>query len=135
MGCSSLVRGKRLGQFIPYTTSAKFFIRVAAVGPLGVENGEGFGELVSGAVVIANDDVDALLFGILHLFQGFDPAIQGNDQGKTIVLCKVNSPHRQAIPFFVTVRDVGGDLPSATEQKGIHQGYSGGSINVIVPID
>ena len=42
-------------------------------------------------MMVADDHIDALGLGIIHLLDGLDAAIEGYDQAETVLGCPVNS--------------------------------------------
>ena len=71
---------ERLTKFKSYATPGEFFVRVQAIGALGVEDGLSQREFLFRAVVVTDDDVYAQLSGVCNLVEGFYATVQRNDQ-------------------------------------------------------
>ena len=76
-----------LQQFKPHPATGQLFIRVAAIVALRVEDGGGRRQLRTGGMVVANDEVDTLLYGLADGIMGFDAAIEADNQVEAL-LCR-----------------------------------------------
>ena len=63
-----------------HAASREVGVGVTVVAALGVENGHCGRQGSVGHVVVANDEVDAALFGIGHLVDGLDAAVEHDDE-------------------------------------------------------
>ena len=109
---------ERLTKFKSYATPGEFFVRVQAIGALGIEDGLGQREFLFGAVVVTDDDVYTQLSGVCNLVEGLDTTVQRNDQRDAQFRGKINAVKGQSIAFFVAVGNVGFDGKFAVEKIG-----------------
>ena len=109
---------ERLTKFKSYATPGEFFVRVQAIGALGVEDGLSQREFLFRAVVVTDDDVYAQLSGVCNLVEGFDATVKRNDQCDAQLRGKINTVKGQSIAFFVAVGNVGFDGKFAVEKIG-----------------
>ena len=74
---------------------------------LGVEYSYCVRYLRIGAVVVADNKVDVLVGGVLHLVDSFDTTIEGNNKATALVGSIVYPLKRNAIAFGIAVGYVG----------------------------
>ena len=74
-----------------YATATEFLIGIGAVNLLGVEDSHSPRHLVARKVVVADDEVDAVLLGIVDHLHGFDATVEGNDELDTCLACIVDA--------------------------------------------
>ena len=109
---------ERLTKFKSYATPGEFFVRIQAIGALGVEDGLGQREFLFRAVVVTDNDVYAQLSGMCNLVEGLDATVQRNDQCDAQLRSEVNAVKGQSVAFFVAVGNVGFDGKFTVEKIG-----------------
>ena len=109
---------ERLTKFKSYATPGEFFVRVQAIGALGIEDGLGQRKFLFRAVVVTDDDVYAQLSGVCNLVECLDATVQCNYQCYAQLRSEVNAVKGQSIAFFVAVGNVGFDGKFAVEKIG-----------------
>ena len=102
--------------------------------PLGVEDGGGGGQGLIRQMVVADDDIDALVLGIADFLHGFDAAVEGDDQGVAVLPGPVDALVGDAVALVVAVGDVVFDVGVEIAYEGVHQGYSRGTVHVVVSV-
>ena len=101
-----VAQGIRLHQFETYTTTRQLLERILAIVALGIEYRDRLGQMICGQVMVANDVVDTLLFGIGHLLGRFDAAIERDHKTHTLACCVVYTLDRHAITLVITVGNI-----------------------------
>ena len=124
-----------LNQFEAYAAAAKVVEGIVAVLALGVQDSHGAWKFVLREVVVADYDFYALSPCILHLVDGFDSAVQGNDKVYVIVRCPVKGFIGEAVALVVSVRDIERNLLGESFDEGIDLRHSGGAVYIIVPVN
>jgi len=79
-----VVLGKGLHELKAHTTTRELVVGIGVVGALGIEHSNSIRQGVVRYVVITNDEVNAFGLGVLDFLNGFDAAVQGNDQGVSV---------------------------------------------------
>ena len=102
--------------------------------PLGVEDGGGRRQGLVGEMVVADDDIDALVAGVAHFLHGLDAAVQGDDQGVAVLVSPVDALVGDAVALVVAVGYVVLDVGVEIAYEGVHQGYSRGTVHVVVSV-
>ena len=90
---------------------------------LGVEYSHGVRHLRIGAVVVANNKVDAFIGGILHLINSFDATVEGNNKATALVGSVVYPLKRNTIAFGIAVGYVGVEQRSMASEVAVQQRY------------
>ena len=80
---NAVVQGKCLHKLKSYPTTGEVLVRISVVFAFGIQYGNGRRQYIVGYVVVADDEVDASLFGVRYFFHGFDAAIQYDDKSYT----------------------------------------------------
>ena len=127
--------GIALYQLEAHAATGQVVERIVAVFPLGIQDRDRFRKSLFRKMVVADNHIDSLVAGVFHLFDGLDAAIQGDDQGETVVRGPVDAFVGDAVPLVISVRDVIVDLLRKTPQEGIDQGHRRGTIHIIIAID
>src|SRR5438046_10363654 len=86
-------------------------------------------------MVITNDKINSKLPGILDQLNGFDSAIEGDDQSVAVALCKINARSAHAIALAITVWNVKFKITMNLTQKLIHAGHGRSTIHIIIAKD
>ena len=118
-----------------HAASREVGVGVTVVAALGVENGHCGRQGSVGHVVVANDEVDAALFGIGHLVDGLDAAVEHDDEFHATLGRIVNAFVRHAVTLVVAVGNVVLDLGVELAQKAVDEGHGCATIYVVVAID
>ena len=84
--------------------------------------------------MVADDHVYTLRLGIFDLLVRLDAAVKGDDQPEAAVACPVDAFVGKAVTFVVAVRDIEIHLRGISLQERIYEGYSCGSVHIIVPV-
>ena len=103
---NAIVGGKSLHKFESHTAARKMRVGISVVATFGVENRHCRREYFVGHVVIADDEVDAEFFGIGYLINGFDAAVEHNDESHAHFCRKFHSFARYTITLIVAIGDV-----------------------------
>ena len=90
---------------------------------LRVEYSHGVRHLRIGAVVVANNKVDAFIGGVLHLVDSFDATVEGNNKATALAGCVVYPLKRNAIAFGIAVGYVGVKQRSVASEVAVQQRY------------
>ena len=85
--------------------------------------------------MIADDEIDATLLGIGDFFDGFDAAVQDDDEAHTGFIGVVDAAFRHPVPLFVTIGDIVVDVAVIATDEPIDQCHGGDAVNVIVAVD
>ena len=88
MELDTVVEGKCLHELKAYAASGQMFIRIGVVFPFGIQNGYSRGQYIIGDMMVADDEINAFLLGVCDFFDGFDTAVQYNNQTYT-TLCGI----------------------------------------------
>ena len=104
---------ERLTKFKSYATPGEFFVRIQAIGALGVEDGLSQREFLFGAVVVTDDDVYAQLAGVCNLVEGLDATVQRNDQCDAQLRSEVNAGVKGELVLII-----GGLTKQQAKEKG-----------------
>ena len=102
----SIVVGECLHQLEAHSTTAKMLVRIRIVLPLGVQHGNGLGQFAVGDMMVANDEIYALLVGVIHFPDCLDTTIEHYDQLDSCPIGIVYTVECHAIPLVVTIRHV-----------------------------
>ena len=86
-------------------------------------------------MVVADNEVDALFFGVCNLIYGLDAAVEHDNQFYPAFVSIVDSFDRHAIPFFVTVGDIIVDIGIILLQELVDQCYGRATVYVIISIN
>ena len=117
-----------------YAASTQVFEGIGVVLTLGVEDGHGIGQLLVGHMMVADDEVDALLFGIGYLVDGFDATVEDDNELHALLLGIVYTFLAYAIAFVIAVGDIVFDVGIKLQQKLIDQRYGCTPIYVVIAI-
>ena len=87
-------------------------------------------------MVVANDVVDTLLFGIGHLFGRFDAAIERDHKAHSLACGVVYTLDRHAITLVITVGNIEPQVVvSQPSEEGVDQRYGRRSVHIVVAIN
>ena len=86
-------------------------------------------------MVVADDEVDAVLRGIGHLFQGLDTAVERDDEFHPCLAGIVDTLVGDTIAFTFAVRDVEINIVVQLLKVGVDQRDGRRTIDVVVAID
>ena len=111
------------------------FVGIGAVVAFAVEHSRGGWQPVVGRVVVADDEVDAERLGVCHFVDGFDAAVECNNQRETIVVCVVDGFVRNAVTLVVAVGNVEIECVGVVRQKCVHQRHGCRAIDIVIAVD
>ena len=103
--------------------------------PLGVEDGSGRRQGLVGEMVVADDDIDALVAGVAHFLHGLNAAVQGDDQGVAVLVSPVDALVGDAVALVVAVGYVVLDVGVEIAYEGVHQGDGRSPVHIVVSVD
>ena len=109
--------------------------RIFRVLALGVDYGEGGGEVGWGGVVICDDDVDAHFVGEIYLIEGADAAVGGNDQADAQAAELFESLNTEPVSFLRSMRNIGSGAGPEAGQTVIQQCGCGYTVGVEISVD
>src|SRR5690606_20686996 len=93
------------------------------------------GQSIAGEVMVADNEIDASLAGIVHFVQRLDAAIQCDNQRKPIFRSVVNPLSGNTISFGISIGQIKLQARVELPEKTIDNGYSGRSIHIIITIN
>ena len=126
---------KCLHELEAHAAARQVLVRISVVKPLGVQYGHGRRQHLVGHVVVADDEVDALLAGIGDFLYRLDAAIQHDDQLHARLGGIVHSLHRHAVTFVVSVGDVVINVRVILLDEFIDQRHGRRAVHVIVSVN
>ena len=124
-----------LDDFEANTTAAELLVGIGTIGLLGIEDGDGIGNNITRKMMVANDEINAILFGIGHLCHSFDTAVEGNDELHTRLARIVDALIRNPGALLLTVGHIEIDIAVQILKVGIDQRDRRRAIDVVVAID
>ena len=127
--------GIALDELEAHAAAAQVVEGIVVVLPLGVQHRHGAGKLVLREVVVANDHVDALAAGVLHLLNGLDAAVQGDKEVDAVVRGPVQAFVRDAVALVIAVGNVVFHPLGEAADEGIDQGDGRRSVHVVIAVN
>ena len=115
--------------------AAELLVGVGAVALLGVEHRHGARHLVARQVVVADDEVDATLLGVVHLLHGLDAAVEGYHQLHPRLVGVVDALVRNAVTLAFAVRHVEVYVSVQLLQVAVKQRHGRRSVDIVVAIN
>ena len=85
-------------------------------------------------MVVADDEIDALAFGVGNFINGLNAAVKDNDEFHPRGCSAVNAFIGHAIAVLVAVGDEVIYVGVETVQKFVHQRYRRASVHIVVSI-
>ena len=80
MKLNTVVESKCLHKLKAYSATGKVGVWISVVQAFGIQNGYGRGQYIVRDMMVADDKVDSLLFRICYFLDGFDSAVEYDDQ-------------------------------------------------------
>ena len=108
--------------------------RIGRVGAFRVEYSHCWRQNLIWHMVVADDEIYTLLFGIGNLLNGLDATVKYNDEFNSCFLGIVYSFVAYSVSFFFSVRDVIVDVGIKLHKKFIDECHCCASVHVIVTI-
>ena len=102
----AVVLCKRLHELEAHAAAAEVLEGIGGVSTLWIERGHGTGQLIVGHMVVADDEIYSHLLGACYFLDGFDAAVEYDDELYTCLSGMVQSFLADAIAFFVAVGDI-----------------------------
>ena len=128
--------GIGLHEFETHAATRQLVERIVAVGALGIENGYGRRNLLGRKMVVADDEIHALLLRINNLFHGFDTAIEGYGQRHALAGGVVDALDRYAVTVVITVGDVENEVRvTYLPQKLVDQRDGRGAVHIVIAVN
>ena len=109
--------------------------RKGAVLAVGIDAGDGRGELIGDFVVVQHDRVDARGFGVGDLFDIGDAAIHGDNQLYILLFELIDDRNLQPVAFLNPVRNVIGDAAGQLFDKFVQNDNGGDAVRVVVAVN
>ena len=85
-------------------------------------------------MVVADDEVDALLFGIGYLVDGLDAAVEDDDEFHTLLCRIVHTLCADAITLVIAVGDIVFYVGVKLLQEFVYQCHGGASVHIVVAV-
>ena len=127
--------GEGLHELEADAAAAEVLARVGTPLHLGVEDGDGGGQLWVGHVVVADDEVDAAGLGVGDLFYGLDAAVEHYDEPDAALGGVVYALAGDAVPLLVAGGDVVLDVGVVVLEILVDERYGGSAVDVVVAVD
>src|SRR5574344_2360321 len=86
-------------------------------------------------MMVANNHVYALCSGIVHLFNGLDAAVKGDDQAEISFGSPVDAFVRYSISLIIAVRDIEIDIACETLYERKDKCHRRGAVDIIISVD
>ena len=121
--------------------AAEGFLRIAAAGLIGIEDGESEGDGVVGLgeVMVSDDEVEAEAAGGFCFGKGSHAGVDGDDEADAFCVCSFKDAGLEAIPLAEAVGDMKPDeiASGACEHfnGGLEQDNGGGAVDVVVAVE
>ena len=109
--------------------------RIAIVCALRVEDGNSRRHHIVGHMMVADDEVDTLFFGIRNLVDSFDAAVEDYNKLYTLLFGIVDTLAAHSVALFIAVGNVVFDVGIELLQELVYQSHSGTSVYIVVAID
>ena len=126
------------GKLEPDPASGKVFARIGAIFPFRVEDCIGGRNLPFGQMVVAYNDVDAVLLRVEDFRICLDAAVQDNHQAHFVLDGIVDAPFREAVPVDIPVGDKKAQIVRVGHelfQEKVDQGYGRNPIHIVIAVD
>ena len=108
---------------------------VCIIQSFGIQNGNGRRQYIVRYMMVADDEVNSLLFGIRNLLHCFNAAVQHNDKSHSCLCGIVNSFFGNSVSFVVTVGDVIVKVRVELLNELVDQCHSGGAVHIVISIN
>ena len=133
---NALVLAVSLHEFESNSAAGEFVERIVVSGLFRVEYRHGGRYLLSRQMVVTDDEVDSELVGIGHFLDGFDAAVECDDEVYSVLFGIVHAKFRDAVPFRITVGYVEEQLfhPHLAKEN-VNQSHGSGSVHVVIAVD
>ena len=130
-----LVAGQGGGQLEGHTHAGQVGVGIGAVGPVGVDDGAGLGQLLLALVVVGDDEIDAQFFAQRRLGGGGDAAVHRDDQADLLPVQLADGRLVEAVALLEPAGDIA-DAPASPAAQEVHQQAGGGdAVHVVVAVD
>jgi hypothetical protein len=126
---------KGLHELKAYAAATEMGVGILGVGAFGIEHGHGLRQLVVGHVVVADDEVHAALVGVGHLVDGFDAAVERDDERDAAADGVVDALERDAVALIVAVGDVVFDRRGVGAEEFVDQRHGRCAVHVVIAIN
>ena len=130
-----VVLREALHQLETDTAPTEVFARVSTIGTQWIQHRHRCRQHGARPVVIANDEVDTALVGVVHLVVGFDAAIECDDQTHLLRCCMIDPHEGDPVTLGVPIGDVVGDVAREAREEGVHERHGGGAIHIVVAVN
>ena len=127
--------GIGLHELEAHATPGQVVEGIVAVLALGVQHRHGGGQRLAREMVVADDDLQPLAAGVLHLVDGLDAAVQGDDEPETAVGGPVDALVGHAVALVVAVGDVEVDLVGEALDERVDERDGRRAVHVVVAVD
>ena len=103
---NAVADGKSLYEFETNATSTEMLVWISVVKAFGIEDSQGWRQLVARHMMVADYEVDAFFLGVSDFFDSLDAAIQHDNKTNSSFLSIVHTFSRDSISVFVPVRNI-----------------------------
>ena len=131
----AVVQGKSLNQLEANAAAAEVLVGVGVVEALGIEHSHSRRQLRARHVMIADDEVDALLLGIGNLVGSLDATVEHDDKPHARLAGIIDTLARDAVAVVVAVGNVIVYVAGELLQEAIHECHCRATIHIVVAID
>ena len=103
---NAVADGKSLYEFETNATSTEMLVWISVVKAFGIEDSQGWRQLVARHMMVADYEVDAFFLGVSDFFDSLDATIQHDNKTNSGFLSIVHTFSRDSISVFVPVRNI-----------------------------
>ncbi len=124
-----------LGNLEGQAHAGQVFIRVFVAGLLGTHHRVSLGQVILGVVVVADDQVEAHLAGVLRLARGANAAIHADHHAHAVGIQGIQGIIVEAVTFIEAVGDLFAGVGAHPVQHLHQQGRAGDTVHIIIAVD
>ena len=130
-----LVSAEGGSQFEGHTHAGQIHMWVAAVGPMGVDDGAGIRQHILTLVVVGDHQVHTQLSAQLCFFHSGNAAVDGDDQAHAFAGQLPDGDGIQTVAFFQTAGDIADAICAPGPQEVGQQAGGGNSVHIVITED
>ena len=118
-----------------YPTTRQMTVRICIIITFGIEYGYGLRQFIIGNMMITDDKINPPTFGISYFLDGFNPAIERNNQRETVIGRIIDTFLGNTVSLIITIGDIIIDVGIKIVQKFVHQSYGRSAVDIIIAVD
>ncbi len=126
---------QRLDQLQRHADAGQMLVRIAAVGPLGIDDGEGARQFAVGLVVVGDDEVEAELGGPARRVGRADPAVHRHQHLRPLGVQAIDGRRLQPVAVAQPFGNEVGDVAAEQFQRAPQDHRRGDAVDVVVAVD